>query len=211
MLTENMKTRNKTIILASSSYRRKKLLKLIGLKFKAIGSNINEDFIIKKFQKKGFKNLVKILSLAKAISVVGACHGKPHCNVPLQKNGIVAGFDTIVVCKNKIIGKPKSKKDALRKILFLSGKEHKVLTGIALIDLKRKKIIIDHEVTKVKMRRILKKDALSYIKTKEPLDKAGAYAIQGKGGKFVKSISGDYFNVVGLPLNKFLLMLEALY
>lgn len=201
-----MKTRNKIIILASSSFRRKKLLKLIGLKFRAIGSNINEDFIIKKFQQKGFKNLVKILSLTKAISVVETC-----CSMSLKGNEIIAGFDTIVVCKNKIISKPKSKKDALRKLLFLSGREHKVLTGIALIDLKKKKIIVDYEVTKVRMRKILKKEALSYVKTKEPLDKAGAYAIQGKGSKFVKSISGDYFNVVGLPLNKFLLMLEALF
>lgn len=201
-----MKTRNKIIILASSSFRRKKLLKLIGLKFRAIGSNINEDFIIKKFQKKGFKNLVKILSLTKAISVVKICRG-----MSLQGNKIIAGFDTLVVCKDKIISKPKSKEDALRKLLFLSGREHKVLTGIALVDLKKKKIIVDCEVTNVRMRKILKKEALNYVKTKEPLNKAGAYAIQGKGGKFVKSISGDYFNVVGLPLNKFLLMLEALY
>lgn len=193
------------IILASSSPRRRNLLKQAGLKFRAVNTRIKEDHLIKKFKKKGLKNLVKILSLAKAKSIVEARRG-----VPLQGDEIVIGFDTVVVCKNKIISKPKNKKDALKKLLFLSNKQHKVLTGIAIIDLKKKRIITDCEITKVQMKKITRKEATSYINTKEPFDKAGGYAIQGKGRKLVKGICGDYFNVVGLPLNKFLLRLKQL-
>lgn len=199
------------IILASSSPRRRNLLKQAGLKFRAVNTRIEEDYLIKKFKKKGLKNLVKILSLAKAKSIVGACHGKPlDSGVPLQGNEIIVGFDTIVAYKNKIITKPKNKKDALKKLLFLSNKQHRVLTGIAIIDLKKKRIITDYEMTKVQMKKITRKEAANYINTKEPFDKAGGYAIQGKGRKFVKGICRDYFNVVGLPLKKFLLRLKQL-
>ena len=191
---------NFKFILASSSPRRKKLLQKLGLKFKVIKNKVNEDLLIRKFRKSSPDKLVKILSLSKAMSILPSLRG----------DEVVIGFDTIVVCKNKIVGKPKSKTDALRKLLFLSGKEHKVYTGISLINLKKEKIFNSYEVTKVNMKKILKQEALNYIKTKEPLDKAGAYAIQGKGGKFIKTISGDYFNVVGLPVRKFVSMLEKL-
>lgn len=187
------------IVLASSSLRRKKIFKEIGLDFKVITSNINEDLLIKYFQKDGFTNLVKILSLAK---IVGTC-----CNKSLKGDEIIVGFDTIVVCKNKIINKPKNKRDAIKKLLFLSNKKHNVITGIAILDLKTKKIFLDHETTRVWMKKITRHDALKYVKTKEPLDKAGAYAIQGMGRKFVKGISGDYLNVVGLPKKRFLSIL----
>lgn len=185
------------IILATKSPRRKKILKNAGIKFKTVASNINEDLLIKKFKKRGIKNLAKILSMAKALSIV-------------HKDGdeIIAGFDTLVVCKNKIIPKPKNKKDALKKLLFLSNKTHKVCTGICLVDLKKKIVFSDCEITKVKMKKITRKEALNYINTKEPMDKAGAYAIQGKGKKFIKNISGDYLNVVGLSLYRFIEMLK---
>lgn len=188
------------IILASGSPRRQKLLKQIGLRFKAIKSNLNEDLLIKQNQRNSHSKLVKILSLSKAISIL------PN----LRGDEIVIGVDTIVVCKNKIIGKPKNKKDAVRKILFLSSREHKVFTGISLIDLKKQKIITGYEMTKVVMKKITNKEAINYVNTKEPLDKAGAYAIQGKGKRFIKAISGDYFNVIGLPVKKFVSMLKSL-
>src|SRR3989338_8637187 len=112
--------------------------------------------------------------------------------------------------KNKNINKPKNKKDALSKLTFLSNKKHDVYTGIAILDLKKKKAVVGYERTAVKMKQIKKKEALDYIKTKEPMDKAGAYAIQGIGKKFVKGISGDYSNVVGLPVKKFLSLLKPL-
>ena len=193
-----MQKRN--IILASASPRRAKLLKQVGLKFKVINPKIDESLIICKFKKHGVKKLVKLLSLGKAL---WACS-----NIPLNGNEIIAGFDTVIECRKKIIGKPKNIKDALKIILFLSNKEHRVYTGIGLIDLNKKIIISDLEITKVYMKKISKPEAKAYIKTKEPLDKAGAYAIQGIGKKFIKRISGDYFNVVGLPLKRFLSMIS---
>ena len=188
------------IILASASPRRIKLLKQIGLKFKIVQPDLNESLIIRKFKRSNAKKLVKLLSLGKALWVC--------LNKSLQGNEIIVGFDTIIECNGKIIGKPKNIKDALNIILFLSNKEHKVYTGIGLIDLKRKILISELEVTRVFMKKISKQEAKAYIKTKESLDKAGAYAIQGKGKKFIKKISGDYFNVVGLPLKRFLSMVS---
>lgn len=201
MINANIK---RSLILASASRRRQRILKNSGFKFKILKSNLKEDNLIKEFKQLSPKNLVKILAFSKAFSAYLSHIAK------LQGNEIIAGFDTIVVCKDKIIGKPKNKKDALKKLLFLSNKTHEVLTGVCLIDLKKEKIIIDFELTKVSMKEITKKEAIAYISTKEPMDKAGAYAIQGKGKKFVKRISGDYFNVVGLPINKFYLMLKTL-
>lgn len=192
----------RNLILASTSKRRKKILKDAKIKFKTATSNLNEEKISKEFANTNPDNLVKLLALSKAISAI--------VQTNKLSDEIIAGFDTIVVCKNKIMGKPKNKKDALKKLLFISDKEHFVYTGIALIDLKKKKILTDFERTKVVMKKISKDDAIWYINTKEPMDKAGAYAIQGKAKKFIKSISGDFLNVVGLPLNKFVFLLKKL-
>ncbi len=189
-------TTKRKIILASASPRRIKLLKQIGLKFTVVKPSLDESLVIRKFKNFGTKKLVKFLSLGKALWV---CQ-----NRPLNGDEIVAGFDTAIECRKKLIGKPKNRKDAMRIISFLSNKEHRVYTGMGIIDLKKKIIISDLEITKVYFRKILKQEVKAYIKTKEPLDKAGAYAIQGRGKKFIKRISGDYFNVVGLPLEKFL-------
>ena len=187
------------IILASASPRRKSLLKKFGIRFKAIKSSVDEGYLLKKIQKfKGrrYTDLAEILSFAKALSVAAG------------KKEIICGFDTIVVCRNKIINKPKNKKDALKKILFLSNKPHKVITGICIIDLYKKKIFLNHETTTVKMKNVSTKEAIQYVNAGESLDKAGGYAIQGKGKKLIKSIKGDYYNVVGLPINRFLKMLS---
>jgi septum formation protein len=189
------------IILASASPRRKNILKRAKIKFKSIRSNLNEDLLIKFLTNKvSFQTLVKILSAAKGISVIGkTIQGK-----------IISAFDTIVVCKNKIISKPRNKKDALEKLLFISNKKHKVLTGIFIFDLRSKVVTSDYEETLVEMKKITKSDAIKYIETREPFGKAGCYAIQGKGGRFVKRIKGDYNNVVGLPLKKYLSLLKRL-
>ena len=188
------------IILASKSPRRIKLLKKAGLNFKAIKPDIDETFLIRKFKNYSARKLVKFLSLSKAVWVC--------MNGNLRGDEIIAGFDTVIEFENKIIGKPKNEKDALRIIMSLSNKKHKVYTGIGVIDLKKKIVISELEMTKVLMKKISKVEAKAYIKTKEPMDKAGAYAIQGRGKKFVKEISGDYFNVVGLPLKRFLSMIS---
>lgn len=184
------------IILASKSPRRFQLLKQAGFEFKIADSKLNEELILKKLKDKRPEELVKVLSLAKALAVLSKISSK-------QPYKIIAAFDTIVFCKNKIIAKPKNKKDALKKILFLSNKKHCVYTGICLINVKEKTAITDFEKTVVYMKKITKKEAMSYVQSKEPFGKAGAYAIQGKGKKFIEKIKGDYYNVVGLPLKRF--------
>lgn len=175
----------KDIILASESPRRKEILEMVGLKFKIVKSSFEEyvDIKLKPHE------LVKKLSLEKA-KVVFENH----------KGSIIISADTIVVCAGKILGKPKDENDAKKMLGFLSNKVHSVITGFSIIDGDLKKVIIKSIETKVFMRKISSTEIDSYIKTKEPLDKAGGYAIQGLGSIFVKKIEGDFFNVVGLPI-----------
>lgn len=219
ILKDLKKFNKENIVLASGSPRRKKILKDAGLKFRILKSNVNEEKIKNIYRKSNFFKLVKILSLSKALSVI-----KDN-----SISGLVVGFDTIVVCDGKIIDKPKNKKDAIKKLLFLSNKIHKVYSGISIINSKDKNTLLknndlymdllnsyksslvkhNYEVTKISMKKISLKEATKYVSSGEPLDKAGAYAIQGKGREFINTISGDYYNVVGLPLDKFYLMLDS--
>lgn len=116
-----------------------------------------------------------------------------------HKDEIILGSDTVVALDNKIYGKPKNDNDAFCMLKNLSGKTHQVCTGIALI--KNGKIFSDVCTTDVTMKNLSDEEILNYIKTKEPQDKAGAYAIQGLASIFIEKINGCYFNVVGLPLN----------
>ena len=168
------------IILASNSPRRKELLTMLGYDFKVMSANCDENTDIKNP-----KRLVKELSLRKASSIKN------------QKNDIIIGSDTVVAVRNKILGKPKDTKDAFNMLKSLSGKSHMVYTGITIIkgDITVTKCIS----CRVNFRKISDNEISDYIKTNEPMDKAGAYAIQGKGSAFVKSIKGDYFSVVGFP------------
>lgn len=112
---------------------------------------------------------------------------------------IILGADTIVVIQGRIFGKPKKQRDARRMLSFLSGRWHQVLTGVAVAC--GKKTFSGLEKTRVKFRRLNRLEVDAYIASGEPMDKAGAYAIQGCARSFVECIQGDYTNVVGLPLN----------
>lgn len=175
----------KTIILASSSPRRKRLLEKIGLKFKIVPSNLNEqtDQSLEPIK------LVKSLSLKKAKDIAKR-----------EKNAIIIAADTIVVFNNQIIGKPKDESHAKEILKRLSDRPHFVITGFTIINSTDNKTITRSVKTTVYMKKMTDKEINDYIKTKEPLDKAGAYGIQGLGGKFITKIKGDFFNVVGLPL-----------
>ena len=128
-----------------------------------------------------------------------------------EHKGIIIGADTIVVLKGKIMGKPGSNKDAVRMLRTLSGNEHKVYTGIAIINTLTGGMFIDYEMTKVKFRRLEKDEINFYVRTNSPMDKAGAYGIQDDfGSTFVEKITGDYFNVVGLPVVKTYLGLKKI-
>lgn len=182
------------IILASGSPRRKELLEQIGLKFKVHPSN---------FEEKETHLTPEKLALHNAI-------GKAEEIAKLYKNAIVIGVDTVVSYKNHLLNKPKNEQDHKRMLKILSGKTQKVISAICLIDTRTNKKLTSTETTKVKMDRLTPEFIKAYIDSGEGLDKAGGYAIQGKGSLFIKAIEGDYFNVVGLPLNKLRKMFEKI-
>ena len=175
------------IILASKSPRRREILENTKVRFSIKESQIDE--IIKADESP--KETVMRLAYEKALDVANN-----------NKESLVIGADTIVVINNKILGKPKNEKEAYEMIKLLSGKTHYVITGFALINLSLDKKVIDCEVSQVTFKELSDECIKDYINTKESLDKAGAYGIQGYGGLLVKNIQGDYFNIVGLPISK---------
>lgn len=186
----------KSIILASASPRRQQLLNQIGLDFEVIPSTIDEviDDTLEPFQ--------VAMSLASQKCNDVASHIDDNC--------IVIGADTIVVKDNKMLGKPKDQEDAFDMLSSLNGEWHQVVTGLCLYRTSDKKSICDYEITKVKIANKSDEFLYSYIATKEPFDKAGAYGIQGLGSLLVEKIDGCYFNVMGLPIYKLSCMLDKL-
>lgn len=180
------------IILASNSPRRKELLTQLGVAFEVIPSKFEEQVVPMTPSR-----LVEHFAHMKAKDVVSS----------LQADALVIGSDTIV-CFDEVMGKPKSKEDAFSMLKKLSGKQHQVLSGLSIINTVTGESLTGHECTKVKMKELSDAEITAYINTGEPMDKAGAYAIQGLGSLFVEGIEGDYFNVVGLPLFRLGNMLE---
>jgi septum formation protein len=125
----------------------------------------------------------------------------------IKNDALVIGSDTIV-CLDEIMGKPKHREDAFNMLRKLSGKKHHVLSGLSIINTATGESLTEHECTEVKMKELSSAEITAYINSGEPIDKAGAYAIQGMGSLFVEGIEGDYFNVVGLPLFRLGKMLE---
>lgn len=183
MINKNIK-----ITLASKSPRRRKLLKQLNINFGSISVDTDERVM----EKEKPANAVKRISnekLFKAKEIVN--------------KGIIITADTIVVLNNKVIGKPKNKKDAFNILKALSGNIHTVYTGYSIFNCATKKHITDFEKTKVKFRILSDQEISEYIKTGSPMDKAGAYGIQDDfGAVFIDKINGCYYNVVGLPLAK---------
>lgn len=173
------------LVLASGSPRRKELLETAGLEFAVIVADVEE--IIP--ENAAPQEVVKSLALQKAQAVA-----------KYNPDKTVIGADTVVVCNGKILGKPKNEEDAFNMLRALSGRRHSVCTGVALIN--ADKTINFCETTEVEFHPLTDEEIRAYIKTGEPMDKAGAYGIQGKGCVLVKKIDGDYFNVVGLPVSR---------
>lgn len=185
----------KKIILASKSPRRKQLLESIGMEFEIIPSNFEEDIVGKKFS----KSFIESLAYEKAKDVSSQV-----------KEGLIIGADTVVILGNKILGKPKDKEEAIKMLQTLSGKTHKVITGVAIIDKYENKTLINSTITKVTFRKIALREIEAYVETGEPMDKAGSYGIQNAiGTLFVEKVDGCYNNVVGLPLNLLAKMLKS--
>lgn len=175
----------KEIILASSSPRRKELMALINVPFIIISKDIDETLNSAMLPCEN----VEQLALKKAEAVAED-----------YQNGFVIGCDTVVAMNDRILGKPKNEEDAKQTLSFLSGKEHTVHTGVAILCKQHHQRICFSETTKVKMKELTKKEIDDYVASKEPMDKAGSYAIQGQGAIFIEKIEGDYYNVVGLPV-----------
>jgi septum formation protein len=174
------------LVLASSSPRRAEILRTVGWPFEARHVDIDEA----RKPHEEAASYVERLAQEKARSAAG---------VPGAGSTIV-GADTVVVINAEVLGKPRDQDDARRMLRQLSGQWHQVLTGVALINGTPSEIRVAHEMTEVKFAAMSEDEIDWYVASGEPLDKAGAYAIQGLGARFIEEIRGDYFNVVGLPV-----------
>lgn len=189
--------KGKKIVLASASPRRQKLFKMIGLNALKLPSMVDE--------RNNWKNPAKFVMAAaekKALSVAKT----------MDRDCVIVAADTIVYHNHNILGKPTDRYEAADFLKELSGNEHFVYTGVCIISscspLKKE---TNFEKTKVVFKELSNKEISDYIETKEPMDKAGAYGIQGFGSQFIKKISGCYFNVMGFPIPLFYKMLEKIF
>ena len=180
-------------ILASASPRRSELLNNIGMKFKVVLSNVEED---------------EISSNDITVRLIKNARIKGEAVAYSNPDSIIISADTIVVLDNHVMGKPLDEKSARQMLEKLSGRTHEVMTAFGLIYRKYDKSYFEITTTKVKFRPLNLDDITAYIKTGEPMDKAGAYAIQGMGSILIDSIAGCYFNVVGFPISKFFITLK---
>ena len=172
------------IILASQSPRRRELLERMGIEnFKVIPAQ-GEELATRTLTA---DQLVEELSRRKCAEVAAS-----------RPDDLVIAADTMVAVNNRVLGKPRSEEDAARMLAALSGKLHLVYTGVTVA--KEGRTLTQHEVTSVRFRTLTQADIIRYIATGEPMDKAGAYGIQGYGSVLVEGISGDYYNVMGLPV-----------
>ncbi len=179
----------KKIILASGSPRRKELLADAGIKFDIDVSDYEEDMTLNLLP----HELAKYLSKGKASAVADR-----------HKEAIIVAADTFVVLKGEILGKPHTKEKAKEMLEKLSGQIHSIVTGFTIIDTATGQTISEAQESKLYFREILLEEIDEYIASGEPLDKAGAYAVQGGAEKFVEKIEGDYSNIIGIPMKAFL-------
>ena len=192
-IMKNTLSDNIRIILASGSPRRTELLHTAGITHEVIVSGADEDV-----RETVPSRLVEKLSEKKAGEVFGRVREQ-------QASGdiVVIGADTVVACDGAILGKPEDEEDAARMLRMLSAREHHVYTGVTLCGTagQEERKITFHEESTVHVAKLSEEEIRSYIDTGEPMDKAGAYGIQGSFMKFVSGIEGDYFNIVGLPVS----------
>ncbi|MBE7026624.1 MAG: septum formation inhibitor Maf [Ruminococcaceae bacterium] len=175
----------KKIVLASASPRRRELLEQSGFEFDIIVSDADENINVCDAAL-----MVRELALLKAGDVAKK----------VEKNRLVIGADTVVCIDGEVLGKPKDESDAERMLSLLSAREHQVYTGVCIIDSGTGKAVCKSECTDIVFKELTNEQIQEYIATGEPMDKAGAYAIQGGAQDFVQCIDGSFDNVVGLPV-----------
>ena len=181
------------VVLASGSPRRRQLLELVGIEHEVLPSNIDETLRPRETPRRHAERLAR----EKASAIATREPGK-----------ITIAADTIVVINRKVLGKPRDEDDARRMLSMLSGREHTVITAVAVARGRKLRSAVE-EVT-VKFRRLRDEEIDAYIATGEPMDKAGAYGIQGFGATIVECVDGDYFAVMGLPLARLVTLLREL-
>lgn len=186
----------KKIILASSSPRRKELLSQLNIAFDSVSPLYDEsEFILEPKSAS-----VEKLSLLKAKSV----------SVNSAVSALIISADTVVICNDKILGKPQNRDEAFEMLKILSGKTHRVITGVAVIDTETQNFYTNSDTTYVTFNELSDKDIFDYIDSKKPFDKAGAYGIQELPDNFTKKIDGEFDNVVGLPTKILIKMLNSI-
>jgi septum formation protein len=171
------------LLLASASPRRAEILRAVGWSFETWAANIDETMKAGE----AAEDAVQRLAL-----------GKAEAAAKLNKGALVLGADTTVVVDSQILEKPKDDEDARRMLGLLSGRWHDVLTGVALVRDERRAVA--YERTQVRFASMTDEEIDWYVKSGEPRDKAGAYAVQGRASLFIEEIRGDYWNIVGLPV-----------
>ncbi|HHV62811.1 MAG TPA: septum formation inhibitor Maf [Firmicutes bacterium] len=182
--------KERRLILASASQGRKWVLEQLGLKFDVVPSCVDEE----RFATADPVELVSKLSLAKGKDVAA--------RIGPGEDALVIGSDTVVVLDGEIIGKPSDLEDARSMLRKLAGRAHQVISGVAVVETVSRRYQVAYDVTTVRVRDIPPDVIEKYVQTGEPLGKAGAYAIQGRGALIIDGIDGCYFNVVGLPIRK---------
>lgn len=197
MISKNL-VYEKPIVLASASPRRREILSLSGLEFDVMVPACKEDDVVADLP----SELVERLSVRKC---------EAGCLMAARKydEALVIGADTIVCHRGIVLGKPRDEQDAAAMLRDLSGDTHVVYTGVSVKDLKSGRMMTFHEMTEVVFYELSEEEIGSYVSTGEPLDKAGAYGIQGRGAFLVKSIHGDFYNVMGLPYAKLMRVLDT--
>ena len=180
------------LILASASPRRQELLKLFGVPFTVRVADIDETMDLSR---PAFDEVARVSRL-KALAI------------PRNADDVVIAADTIVVCEGKVLGKPRDEEDAFRILSLLSGRHHEVMTGMTV--LRGEEIVTHTEVTKIHFRELHPDEIRAYIASGEPMDKAGAYGIQGGAALFADQMEGDYYNVMGLPVCRLAMILRSL-
>lgn len=172
------------LVLASESKRRVEILKMLGFKFLVIPSRVEE-----KYHDTNPLLITRRLSKEKALKV-----WKEH------KYSVVLGADTLVVVDGKVLGKPRTQEEAYNMLKTLSGKWHKVITAVSVVSSKYRRTF--HDTALVKFRSLTRNEVDTYLSMCDPLDKAGAYAVQGFGATLIEKIKGDFYTVMGLPASK---------
>ena len=170
------------LILASQSPRRRELLGLFGIPFAVRVADIDET-------------MDPAANPAQEVARVSRCKALA---VPREPEDVVIAADTIVVCRGKVLGKPRCEEEAVAMLSMLSGRDHQVMTGVTVLCGQKEAVFT--EVTDLHFRELTSKEILRYVRSGEPMDKAGAYGIQGGAALFCSRLEGDYYNVMGLPV-----------